>query len=45
MEEDLKEQLCMGFAGDFKFLLVRSGKLHCRGDFLRVGGETYQFIS
>ena len=32
--------LCVGFAGDFKFLLVRSGQLHCRGDFLKVDGET-----
>lgn len=34
------EQLCMVLAGDFKFLLVRSGQMHCRGDFLKVGGKT-----
>jgi len=40
MEKDLKELLCLGFTGDFKILLFRSGQLHCRGDFLKVRGQT-----
>lgn len=40
MEEDLKEYLCLGFAGDLKVLLVRSAQLYRGGAFLKAGGET-----
>lgn len=40
MEEDLKEYLCLGFAGDLKVLLVRSAQPYRGGAFLKAGGET-----